>query len=124
MVPSHSGKGKVTDYKLLFEKKIKNVEVDYSETEDTDTVDDDDASQTRKVRSKVGLLTKFLFFSVLVGFLAVAGLSVGMDDYRKYVSPETFKVHPVFKQLLFLVFLHIPTLISFFFFNIICLHSI
>ena len=63
--------------------------VDVSETEDTDvTVDDDDFSQTRKVRSKVGILTKFLFFSVIVGFFAVAGFSG--DEYKKI--PETFKV--------------------------------
>ena len=43
--------------------------------------------------SKVGFLTKCLFFSLLIGFVAVAGLSVGVDDYRSLVSADTIKVN-------------------------------
>ena len=69
---------------------------DYSETDDTDVTADDDSSQTRRVRSKVGLLTKFLFVSVVVGFLTLAGTS---DDVKKFITPEAFKVGIVRKSV-------------------------
>ena len=54
--------------------------------------DENKTTTSRQSGSKIGFATKFLLVSLLVGVLAIAGLSLGIGDYSKLVGPDTIKV--------------------------------